>query len=170
MLWATCSSASQLQWRNLPSYQSKPLLAQHEAISSCPVPCHLRAQAPHGYTLHSGSCRNPKSHCRVSFSPGWIPPAPLAAPYHTHAPVPSPAPFSLETLQALNVPVIVRDPEPTPGLEVQPHQCQVQRDNHCSCPAGPTAAGTSQDAVSLFGHLGTMPAHIQLQSRRLNPG
>ena len=38
-------------------------------------------------------------------------------------------------------------------LEVQPHQCQVQRGSHLPCPAGYTISDTSQDAVGFLGHL-----------------
>ncbi|KAK4814520.1 hypothetical protein QYF61_021621 [Mycteria americana] len=34
-------------------------------------------------------------------------------------------------------------------------------DDHCPTPAGHTIADTSQDAVGLLGHLGTLLAHIQ---------
>ncbi|CAM9287055.1 unnamed protein product, partial [Bubo scandiacus] len=47
-------------------------------------------------------------------------------------------------------------------LEVQPHQCQVQGNNHFPSPAAHTISDTSQDAVGLLGHLGTLLAHIQL--------
>ncbi|CAN0300535.1 unnamed protein product [Bubo scandiacus] len=47
-------------------------------------------------------------------------------------------------------------------FEVRPHQCQVQGDNHIPSPAGHTISDTSQDAIGLLGHLGTLLAHIQL--------
>ena len=46
--------------------------------------------------------------------------------------------------------------------EMQPHQCRVQGHNHLPAPAGHTIPDTSQDAVGLLGHLGTLLAHIQL--------
>ncbi|KAK4810582.1 hypothetical protein QYF61_007319 [Mycteria americana] len=46
-------------------------------------------------------------------------------------------------------------------VEVRPHQCRVQRDNHCPSPAGHTIPDTSQDAIGFLGHLGTLLAHIQ---------
>ncbi|KAK4831992.1 hypothetical protein QYF61_020375 [Mycteria americana] len=47
------------------------------------------------------------------------------------------------------------------GFEVRPHQCRVQGPDHFPSPAGHAIFDTSQDAVGLLGHLGTLPAHIQ---------
>ena len=47
-------------------------------------------------------------------------------------------------------------------LKVQPHQCQVQGHDHCPTPAGHTVLDTSQDAIGLLDHLGTLLAHVQL--------
>ncbi|KAK4812358.1 LOW QUALITY PROTEIN: hypothetical protein QYF61_018808 [Mycteria americana] len=69
---------------------------------------------------------------------------------------------SLDTLQPPNVSLVVRGPKLNTVVEVQPHQCQVQGDDHCPSPAGHTISDTSQDAVGLLGHLGTLLAHIQL--------
>ncbi|KAK4824303.1 LOW QUALITY PROTEIN: hypothetical protein QYF61_013048 [Mycteria americana] len=44
-------------------------------------------------------------------------------------------------------------------FEVRPHQCR--GDNHFPTPAGHTISDTSQDAIGLLGHLGTLLAHIQ---------
>ncbi|KAK4811117.1 hypothetical protein QYF61_019748 [Mycteria americana] len=68
---------------------------------------------------------------------------------------------SLDTLQHLNVSLVVRGPKPNTVFKVQPHQCQVQGDNHFPSPAGHTIFDTSQDAICLLGHLGTLLAHIQ---------
>ncbi|KAK4826718.1 LOW QUALITY PROTEIN: hypothetical protein QYF61_010933 [Mycteria americana] len=68
---------------------------------------------------------------------------------------------SLDTLQHLNVSLVLRGPKLNTGFEVRPHQCQVQGDNHFPSPAGHTIFDTSQDAVGLLGHLGTLLAHIQ---------
>ncbi|GAB0193289.1 ankyrin repeat domain-containing protein 13C [Grus japonensis] len=54
----------------------------------------------------------------------------------------------------------VRGPKLNPALEVRPHQCQVQGDDHCPTPAGHTIPYASQDAVVLLGHLGTLLAHV----------
>ncbi|KAK4830944.1 hypothetical protein QYF61_014403 [Mycteria americana] len=68
---------------------------------------------------------------------------------------------SLDTLQHLNVSLVVRSPKLNTGFEVRPHQCRVQGDNHFPSPAGHTISDTSQDAIGLLGHLGTLLAHIQ---------
>ncbi|KAK4811651.1 hypothetical protein QYF61_022744 [Mycteria americana] len=69
---------------------------------------------------------------------------------------------SLDTLQQLNVLLVVRGPKLNTVFEVQPHQCRVQGDDHFPAPAGHTISDTSQDAICLLGHLGTLLAHIQL--------
>ena len=48
------------------------------------------------------------------------------------------------------------------AFKVQPPQCRVQGDNQFLSPAGHTISDTSQDAVGLLGHLGTLLAHLQL--------
>ena len=63
--------------------------------------------------------------------------------------------------QHLNIFLVVRDPKLNTGLEVQPHQWQVQGDNHCPSPAGHTISDRSQGAVGLLGPLGTMLTHVQ---------
>ncbi|KAK4809169.1 hypothetical protein QYF61_006427 [Mycteria americana] len=68
---------------------------------------------------------------------------------------------SLDTLQPLNVSLGVRGPTLNTAFEVRPHQCRVQGDDHCPSPAGHTISDTSQDAIGLLGHLGTLLAHIQ---------
>ncbi|KAK4826723.1 LOW QUALITY PROTEIN: hypothetical protein QYF61_010976 [Mycteria americana] len=64
---------------------------------------------------------------------------------------------SLDTLQHLNVFLVVRGPKLNTVFE-----CRVQRDNRFPSAAGHTSSDTSQDAIGLLGHLGTLPAHIQL--------
>ncbi|KAK4816650.1 hypothetical protein QYF61_019627 [Mycteria americana] len=68
---------------------------------------------------------------------------------------------SLDTLQPLNVSLVVRGPKLNTVFEVWPHQCRVQGHDHCPTPAGHAIFDTSQDAVGLLGHLGTPLAHIQ---------
>ncbi|KAK4813296.1 hypothetical protein QYF61_020875 [Mycteria americana] len=68
---------------------------------------------------------------------------------------------SLDTLQPLNVSLGVRGPTLNTAFEVRPHQCPVQGHDHCPSPAGHTISDTSQDAIGLLGHLGTLLAHIQ---------
>ncbi|KAK4818900.1 hypothetical protein QYF61_021585 [Mycteria americana] len=68
---------------------------------------------------------------------------------------------SLDTLQPLNVSLIVRGPKLNTAFEVRPHQCRVQGHDHCPSPAGHAIFDTSQDAIAFRGHLGTLLAHIQ---------
>ncbi|KAK4827573.1 hypothetical protein QYF61_019197 [Mycteria americana] len=68
---------------------------------------------------------------------------------------------SLDTLQPLNVSLVVGGPTLNTAFQVRPHQCRVQGHNHFPSPAGHAIADTSQDAVGLLGRLGTLLAHIQ---------
>ncbi|KAK4830957.1 hypothetical protein QYF61_014416 [Mycteria americana] len=68
---------------------------------------------------------------------------------------------SLDTLQHLNVSLVVRGPKLNTGFEVRPHQCQVQGHDHFPSPAGHAIFDTSRDAIGFLGHLGTLLAHIQ---------
>ncbi|KAK4811398.1 hypothetical protein QYF61_003397 [Mycteria americana] len=68
---------------------------------------------------------------------------------------------SLDTLQPLNVSLVVRGPTLNTAFEVRPHQCRVQGHGHCPSPAGHTIPDTSQDAIGLLGRLGTLLAPIQ---------
>ncbi|KAK4811904.1 hypothetical protein QYF61_017428 [Mycteria americana] len=65
---------------------------------------------------------------------------------------------SLDTLQPLNVSLVVGGPTLNTAFEVQPYQCRVQGHDHFSSPAGHTVSDTSQDAIGRLGHLGTQPA------------
>ncbi|KAK4806232.1 hypothetical protein QYF61_013376 [Mycteria americana] len=65
-------------------------------------------------------------------------------------------------LQPLNVSLVVRGPKPNTVFEVRPHQCRVQGHDHFPSPAGHAIFDTSQDAIGLLGHLGTLLAHIQV--------
>ncbi|KAK4819627.1 hypothetical protein QYF61_008847 [Mycteria americana] len=69
---------------------------------------------------------------------------------------------SLDTLQHLNVSLVVRGPKLNTVFEVQPHQCRVQGHDHFPTPAGHTIPDTSQDVIGFLGHLGTLLAHVQL--------
>ncbi|KAK4823445.1 hypothetical protein QYF61_002190 [Mycteria americana] len=69
---------------------------------------------------------------------------------------------SLDMLQHLNVSLVVRGLKLNTVFEVRPHQCRVQGQDHFPSPAGHTISDTSQDAIGLLGHLGTLLAHIQL--------
>ncbi|KAK4821986.1 hypothetical protein QYF61_006234 [Mycteria americana] len=68
---------------------------------------------------------------------------------------------SLDTLQPLNVSLVVGGPKLNTGFEVRPHQCRVQGHDHFPSPAGHAIFDTSQDAIGFLGHLGTLLAHIQ---------
>ncbi|KAK4815730.1 hypothetical protein QYF61_006768 [Mycteria americana] len=68
---------------------------------------------------------------------------------------------SLDSLQHLNVSLVVRGPKLNTVFEVWPHQCQVQGHDHFPSPAGHAIFDTTQDAIGFVGHLGTLPAHIQ---------
>ncbi|KAK4827946.1 hypothetical protein QYF61_022561 [Mycteria americana] len=68
---------------------------------------------------------------------------------------------SLDTLQPLNVFLVVGGPKLNTVFEVQPHQCRVQGHDHFPSPAGHAIFDTSQDAIGLLGRLGTLLAHIQ---------
>ncbi|KAK4826180.1 hypothetical protein QYF61_006042 [Mycteria americana] len=68
---------------------------------------------------------------------------------------------SLDTLQHLNVSLVVRGPKLNTGFEVRPHQCRVQGHDHFPSPAGHTISDTSQDAIGFLGHLATLLAHTQ---------
>ncbi|KAK4814185.1 hypothetical protein QYF61_011908 [Mycteria americana] len=60
---------------------------------------------------------------------------------------------SLDRLQHPNVSLVLRVPKPNTVFE---------RDDHYPSPAGHTIFDTSQDAIGLLGHLGTLLAHTQL--------
>ncbi|KAK4809988.1 hypothetical protein QYF61_004440 [Mycteria americana] len=68
---------------------------------------------------------------------------------------------SLDTLQPLNVSLVVRSPKLNTAFEVRPHQCRVQGHDRFPSPAGHTVSDTSQDAIGFLGHLGTLLAHVQ---------
>jgi len=67
----------------------------------------------------------------------------------------------LDMLQQLNVLLVVRGPKLNTVLQVWPHQCPVQGHNHLPISAGHTIPDTSQDAIGLLDHLGTLLAHVQ---------
>jgi len=69
---------------------------------------------------------------------------------------------SLDMLQQLSVFLVVRGPKLNTLLQVRPHQCRVQGHDHLPAPAGHTIPDTSQNAVDLLGHLGTVLAHVQM--------
>ncbi|KAK4810580.1 hypothetical protein QYF61_007317, partial [Mycteria americana] len=140
-----------------PNIQSKPPLAQLEAVSSCPIACYLGEETdPH---LPTTSFQVVVESDKVSPQPPFL--------QAKQPQVPQPLLIrllrcpSLDTLQPLNVSLVVRGPTLNTAFEVQPHQCQIQRDDHFPSPAGHTISDTSQDVIGLLGHLGTLLAHIQ---------
>ena len=65
-------------------------------------------------------------------------------------------------LQHFSILLVVTGPKMNTVFQVWPHQCPVQGDNHFPTPAGHTIPDTSQDAIDLLCHLGTLLAHIHL--------
>ncbi|KAK4832039.1 hypothetical protein QYF61_020554 [Mycteria americana] len=147
-----------------PNTEPKPSLAQLEAISSCPMACYLGEETD--THLATTSFQVVVESDKVSPQPPFLqakqPQLPqllitrrvLQTLHQLRCP-------SLDSLQHLNVSLVVRAPKLNTGFEVQPHQCRVQGDNHFPSPAGHTIFDTSQDAIGLLGHLGTLLAHIQ---------
>ncbi|KAK4812871.1 hypothetical protein QYF61_024168, partial [Mycteria americana] len=129
-----------------PNIQSKPPLAQLEAISSCPI------------TFVESDEVSPQPPFLQAEQPQVPQPLPISLVLQTLPQLRCP---SLDTLQPLHVSLGVRGPTLNTAFEVRPHQCRVQGHNHCPTPAGHAISDTSQDAVVLLGHLGTLPAHIQ---------
>ncbi|KAK4817921.1 hypothetical protein QYF61_002762 [Mycteria americana] len=147
-----------------PNIQSKPPLAQLEAISSRPIACYLGEETdPH---LSTASFQAVAESDEVSPQPPFLQakqsqlPQPLLISlvlqtlHQLHCP-------SLEMFQPPNVSLVVGGPTLNTGFEVQPHQCRVQGHDHFPSPAGHTIPDTSQDAIGFLGHLGTLLAHIQ---------
>ncbi|KAK4823264.1 hypothetical protein QYF61_000231 [Mycteria americana] len=148
-----------------PNTQSKPPLVQLETISSCPITCYLGEETdPH---LSTTSFQVVVEGDKVSPQPPFLqakqpqlPQLLLIRPvlYMLHQLFCS----SFDTLQHFNVLLVVRGPKPNTVFEVQPHQCRVQGYDHFPSPAGHAIFDTSQDAIGLLGHLGTLLAHIQV--------
>ncbi|KAK4810989.1 hypothetical protein QYF61_014461 [Mycteria americana] len=115
-----------------PNIQSKPPLAQLEAISSRLITCHLGEETDPYLSTTS-----------------------FQTLHQLHCP-------SLDTLQHLNVSLVVGGPKLNTVFEVRPHQCRVQGHDHFPSPAGHAIFDTSQDAIGLLGRLGTLLAHIQV--------
>ncbi|KAK4821862.1 hypothetical protein QYF61_004339 [Mycteria americana] len=132
-----------------PNIQSKPPLAQLEAVSSRPIACYLGEET-------DPTSRQPPF--RQAEQPQVPQPLPISLVLQTLPQLRCP---SLDTFQPLNVPLVVRGPTLNTAFEVRPHQCPVQGHDHCPSPAGHAIADTSQDAIGFLGHLGTLLAHIQ---------
>ncbi|KAK4814463.1 hypothetical protein QYF61_018981, partial [Mycteria americana] len=147
-----------------PNIQSKPPLAQLEAISSCPITCYLGEETdPH---LSTTSFQAVVESDKVSSQPPFLQakqpqlPQPLLIRLLLQTLHQLRCP-SLHTLQHLNVPLVVGGPKLNTVFEVRPHQCRVQGHDHFPSPAGHAIFDTSQDAIGFLGCLGTLLAHIQ---------
>ncbi|KAK4825213.1 hypothetical protein QYF61_025141 [Mycteria americana] len=147
-----------------PNIQSKPPPAQLEAISSRPIACYLGEETdPH---LPTASFQAVVESDKVSPQPPFLQakqpqlPQPLLIRLVLQTLHQLRCP-SLDTLQPLNVSLVVGGPKLNTVFEVRPHQCRVQGHDHFPSPAGHTIPDTSQDAVGFLGHLGTLLAHIQ---------
>ncbi|KAK4820115.1 hypothetical protein QYF61_020347, partial [Mycteria americana] len=153
-----------------PNIQSKPTLAQLEAISSCPMACYLGEETdPHPATTSFQAVVesdevSPQPPFLQAKQPQLPQPLPISLVLQTLRQFCCP---SLDTLQPLNVSLVVGGPELNTGFEVRPHQCRVQGHDHFPSPAGHAISDTSQDAIGLLGHLGTLLAHIQLAVDRV---
>ncbi|KAK4826991.1 hypothetical protein QYF61_013091 [Mycteria americana] len=148
----------------LITLSSKPPLAQLEAISSCSITCYLGEETdPH---LSTASFQVVVESDEVSPQPPFLQakqsqlPQPLLIRLLLQTLHQLRCP-SLDTLQHLNVSLVVGGPKLNTVFEVRPHQCRVQGHNHFPSPAGHAIFDTGQDAIGLLGHLGTLLAHIQ---------
>ncbi|KAK4819531.1 LOW QUALITY PROTEIN: hypothetical protein QYF61_006024 [Mycteria americana] len=130
-----------------PNIQSKPPLAQFEAISSRlslvtwekrPTPTSL--QPPFRELLN-----NPSSLSRSSSDF-------CSSPFTSFVAL-------LWTRSSTSMSLL--GPKLNTVFEVRPHQCRVQGHDHFPSPAGHAIFDTSQEAIGLLGHLGTLLAHIQ---------
>ncbi|KAF1466761.1 Conserved oligomeric Golgi complex subunit 5, partial [Megadyptes antipodes antipodes] len=147
-----------------PHVQSKPPLAQLEAISSRPIACCLGEETDTHLATTSFqvvvesnevSPQPPLLQAKQSqFSQLLLIRLVLQTLHELRCP-------SRDTLQHLNVLLVVRDPKLNTVFKVRPHQCRVQGHDHFPTPAGHTVSDTGQDAIGLLGHLGTLPAHVQ---------
>ncbi|KAK4807027.1 hypothetical protein QYF61_000356 [Mycteria americana] len=147
-----------------PNIQSKPPLAQLEAISSCPITCYLGEETdPH---LSTTSFQVVVESDEISPQPPFLQakqsqlPQPLLIRLLLQTLHQLRCP-SLYALQYLNIPLVVGGPKLNTVFEVWPHQCRVQGHNHFPSPADHAIFDTGQDAIGLLGRLGTLLAHIQ---------
>ncbi|KAK4818296.1 hypothetical protein QYF61_010438 [Mycteria americana] len=135
-----------------PNIQSKPPLAQLEAISSCPITCYLGEETdPH---LSTASFQVVVESNKVSPQPPFLQakqsqfPQPLLIRLLLQTLHQLRCP-SLDSLQHLHVSLVVGGPKLNTGHD------------HSPSPAGHAISDTSQDAIGFLGHLGTLLAHIQ---------
>ncbi|KAK4809291.1 hypothetical protein QYF61_023284 [Mycteria americana] len=113
-----------------PNIQSKPPLVQLEAISSRPI------------TVVESDEVSPFLQAK---QPGFPQPLLIRLLLQTLPQLCCP---SLDTLQPLNVSLVVRGPKLNTAFEVRPHQCRVQGHDHFPSPAGYAVFDTSQDAMT----------------------
>ncbi|KAK4820738.1 hypothetical protein QYF61_004419 [Mycteria americana] len=159
--WFKCTRHSEVKF---PNIQSKPPLAQLEAVSSRPITCYLGEETdthlstPSFQAVVESDEVSPQPPFLQAKQPQFPQPLPIRLVLQTLPQLCCP---SLDTLQPLNVSLVVRGSKLNTAFEVRPHQCRVQGHDHFSTPAGHTISDTSQDAIGLLGHLGTLLAHIQ---------
>ncbi|KAK4817962.1 hypothetical protein QYF61_003482 [Mycteria americana] len=138
-----------------PNIQSKPPLAQLEAISSHPIASYLGEET--NTHLSTTSFQVVVESNKVSPQPPFLQakqsqfPQPLLIRLLLQTLHQLRCP-SLDTLQHLNVSLVVGGPKLNTVFK---------GDNHFPGPAGNTIFDTSQDAIGLLGHPGTLLAHIQ---------
>ncbi|KAK4810817.1 hypothetical protein QYF61_008789 [Mycteria americana] len=143
----------------LTTLSAKPLLAQLEAISSRPIASYLGEETD--THLSTTSFQVAVESDKVS------PESPVLQNKQSQFPqllfirlvlqtLHQLRCSSLDTLQHLDVSLVVRGPKPNTVFE-----CRVQGHDHFPSPAGHTIPDTSQDAIGFLGHLGTLLAHIQ---------
>ncbi|KAK4828493.1 hypothetical protein QYF61_026764 [Mycteria americana] len=144
-----------------PNTQSKPPLTQREAISSHPMACYLGEETDSH--LATTSFQAVVESDKVSPQPPFLQakqsqlPQPLLIRLLLQTLHQLRCP-SLDSLQHLNVSLVVGGPKLNTVFEVRPHQCRVQGHDHFPSPAGHTTPDTSQDAVGFLGH---QLAHVQ---------
>ncbi|KAK4817694.1 hypothetical protein QYF61_025786 [Mycteria americana] len=131
-----------------PNIQSKPPLVQLEAILFRPITCYLGEETDPHLSTTSFQAKQPQVPQPLLIR------LVLQTLHQLRCP-------SLDTLQHLNVSLVVGGPKLNTAFEVRPHQCRVQGHNHFPSPAGHAILDTSQDAIGFLGRLGTLLAHIQ---------
>ncbi|KAK4831704.1 hypothetical protein QYF61_018756, partial [Mycteria americana] len=124
----------------IPNIQSKPPLAQLEAISSCPITCYLGEETDPLLSTTSFQAKQPQLPQPLLIR------LVLQTLHQLRCP-------SLNTLQHLHVSLVVGGPKLNTAFEGH---------NHFPSPAGHAIFDTSQDAIGFLGHLGTLLAHIQV--------
>ncbi|KAK4820813.1 hypothetical protein QYF61_007207 [Mycteria americana] len=144
-----------------PNIQSKPPLLQLEAISSCPITSYLEEEIDTHLTTTSFQVAvesdkvSPQPPFLQAEQSQFLQPLLIRLLLQTLHQLRCP---SLDTLQQQNVLLVPRGPKLNTVFEVQPHQCPVQGHDHFPNSCWQHYSDTSQDAISLLGHLGTLLA------------